>query len=577
MFSSLSRWFRGRPRTVCHRAAGRKKISLYLEPLEDRCVPTAGVLDPTFGGGSGFVVTSGVASAASPAIRPFDLGVRADGKLVAVSSATNDFAVVRYNSGGSLDTSFGGSGIVKADFNKAIDIGTALAVVGNKTLIAGIAQKGGKNQTISGYTNFALARYNDNGSLDTTFGSAGKVQTSFGDKVSGKGVTMAVQPDGKFLVMGSTYDSKTGVQSRVLVRYNSTGSLDSTFGSGGKVVFTMDGPHRLAVQADGKIVIAGNNWDYARGFNLFVALRLNGNGSVDTAFGSGGLASTQIRSGSGFGQEDNVIGALTIQAGDGKIVLAGSTYSDIAPAGTGYDVAVVRFDVNGTLDTTFDSDGIVTVHWVTQNGYVNQDARAVTVQADGKLLLAGAVGPYVGGNVGANSNTMLLRLNADGSTDGTFGTDGHVETAIGASGDGAYAIALQRDGRAVIAGASGVTQSGPGTLTLARYLTSAPQIGSFTANPNPVSTGSNTTLTASGITDGNPGSSIIQVAFYLDSDNNGILDTSDTLLGYGSESAGLWSFDFTANLTAGSYTLFAQAEDSYGVSGDPFALALTVE
>ena len=108
---------------------------------------------------------------------------------------------------------------------------------------------------------------------------------------------------------------------------------------------------------------------------------------------------------------------------------------------------------------------------------------------------------------------------------------------------------------------------------------SGPRIGSFTTSPNPVSTGSSLTLTASSITDSNPNSTITQVAFYLDSNNDGILEPgADTLLGFATyTSAGVWTLSFTVNLVPGTYTLFAQAADTYGVFGDPVFLALTVQ
>ena len=114
---------------------------------------------------------------------------------------------------------------------------------------------------------------------------------------------------------------------------------------------------------------------------------------------------------------------------------------------------------------------------------------------------------------------------------------------------------------------------------LARFMPSAAQIGSFTASPNPVTAGSDVTLTASSITDGNPGSSISQVAFYVDSNGDGFLEPgTDTLLGYGTrDSAGAWTFTFTVNWAAGDYTLFARARDSLGVFGEPISLTLTVQ
>jgi len=134
-------------------------------------------------------------------------------------------------------------------------------------------------------------------------------------------------------------------------------------------------------------------------------------------------------------------------------------------------------------------------------------------------------------------------------------------------------VAVEADGRIVVAGGGKVLNSSGG-FALARFLAAGPQIGSFTASPNPVTAGSNLTLTASNITDANPGASITQVAFYVDSNGDGKLEPgTDTLLGYGSQtSPGTWTFPFaTTGLTAGTYTFFAVALDSYGVFSDPLA------
>src|SRR5262249_15510204 len=181
---------------------------------------------------------------------------------------------------------------------------------------------------------------------------------------------------------------------------------------------------------------------------------------------------------------------------------------------------------------------------------------SIAVQVHGKILLAG---------VGTNA---LARLTTDGYLDKTFGNGG-VESVSGGSG---Y-LAIAPDGRFVVAG----TLSG--AFSAARFLASAPQIGSFTASPNPVTAGGNVTLTASSITDTNPNSTITQVALYVDSNNDGILEPgTDTLLGYAAQtSPGVWTFTFTVNLAPGTYTLFTQAEDTYGAFGDPVLLALTVQ
>jgi hypothetical protein len=118
-------------------------------------------------------------------------------------------------------------------------------------------------------------------------------------------------------------------------------------------------------------------------------------------------------------------------------------------------------------------------------------------------------------------------------------------------------------------------------VALVRFLGSAPQVGAFTANPNPASAGSSVTLSVSNISDGNPNVTITQVAIYLDSNNDGTLEPgTDTLLGDATQtSPGVWTLTNSSafGLTAGTYKLFAQAEDSDGVFGDPIALTLTVQ
>jgi len=232
MMTSLSRWFRG-SRTHSPRAAGRKRCRLQLEALEDRCVPATAAdwLDPTFG--TAGVVTTPALSWSYGNAPSIHVAVRADGKVLATGNVSGDFAVVRYNGDGTLDTSFGGDGIVNTDFNGLFDRADGVAVVDNKTVVVGLATRVAQG---SSYTDIALARYNDDGSLDTTFGNGGKVTTSFGNKVNSSASSIAVQTDGKIVVGGR------GGSSDVVVRYDSNGSLDTTFGSGGKATFAVGVP-----------------------------------------------------------------------------------------------------------------------------------------------------------------------------------------------------------------------------------------------------------------------------------------------------------------------------------------------
>jgi uncharacterized delta-60 repeat protein len=234
---------------------------------------------------------------------------------------------------------------------------------------------------------------------------------------------------------------------------------------------------------------------------------------------------------------------------DDRIVLAGS--ASVAP---GYDIGLARLNPDGTLDASFGSGGIVVTPLPTQQ------AAALAIQSDGKLVVAGE----------ASNNLLVARYNtADGSLDTAFGNNGVAATSGVTVLPHKVGAALEPDGRIVVAG----TQDHSFGFAVARFLAAGPQIGSFTASPNPVSAGSDLTLTAGNITDPNPGATITQVAFYLDANGDGVLTAADTLLGYGTRNPeGTWAFTFsTAGWAPGSYTLFAEAQDSCGAWGSPAA------
>jgi uncharacterized delta-60 repeat protein len=397
---------------------------LFVERLEDRTVLSAGDLDLTFGTG-GTVSTDLLVSQADSANQL--VVVQADGKAVAVGDSGRDFALARYNPDGSLDTSFGSSGQVTTDFGTTdLASGVALQADG-KIVVAG--SSGG---------NFALARYHADGSLDSSFGSGGKVTTS-----SGSAAVVALQTDGKILVAGRSVGAGDDF---ALLRYNADGSLDSSFGSGGKVATDFgsgESASGLALQADGRIVVVGS-----RSANPFIPAlvpsfalaRYNVDGSLDNSFGTGGKVLTDFGSASSAGD-------VALQA-DGRIVAAG---------GSAGNFALARYNPNGTLDSSFGTGGKV----LTNFGAPLESAFGVAVQADGRIVAAGS----------SAGNFALARYNADGSLDNTLGGSGQLTTDFG-SGDSARDVALQADGRIVLAGTSGA--SGAGGLrvfdfALARY------------------------------------------------------------------------------------------------------------
>src|SRR5438874_3729611 len=282
------------------------------------------------------------------------------------------------------------------------------------------------------------------GSLDTTFGTGGKVTTSFSGSADMN--ALVVQPDGKLVAAGWVFN---GVRWDVaLARYNTDGSLDTTFGTGGKIVTAIrtdgTGASALVLQPDGKLVAAGTTTSDGSTYD-FTVVRYNTNGSLDTTFGTGGEVTTPIGTG------DNGVSALVRQS-DGKLVAAG--YASVS--GT-YDLALVRYNTDGSLDSTFGTGGKVTTPVGSAGDYVN----ALVFQSDGKLVAAG--------NTEASTRDfVVVRYNATGTLDTTFGTGGKVTTAVGTGDDVAFALALQPDGNLVAGGYA--ANAGTDAFALVRYL-----------------------------------------------------------------------------------------------------------
>ncbi len=396
-------------------------LALVAAALPGAAVAAAGALDPTFGIG-GEVTTDFGGSDSAQAV-----AIQSDGKILAAGlSGAGDFALARYNADGSLDPSFGSGGKLTTDFG-GFDAASALAIQPDGRIIA--AGRDGSGE-------FAVARYNADGSLDSTFGSGGKLTTDFGGFDVALGV--ALQADGKIVAVGGGGSGSDFA----LARYNADGSLDASFGSGGMVTTDFGGfeaATAVAIQGDGKIVVTGST--FSGGFQQFVLARYNGDGGPDTSFG-GGKVVTDFGLGSGFG------GALAIQT-DGKIVAAGR-------AGT--DFVVARYNGDGSPDASFGSGGIVSTDF---GGALFDAAFGVALQSNGKIVAAGST---FNGFSPPAADFAFARYNPDGSLDPSFGS-GKVTTDLGGF-DVAAGIALQADGKIIAAG-----QGGSGSdFALARYL-----------------------------------------------------------------------------------------------------------
>lgn len=348
---------------------------------------------------------------------------------------------------GSLDATFGTAGRVTSTMTGGA---TAMALQPNgKVLIVG---------------NSKVQRFNANGTIDQSFGTSGQADFAFTGVVSNSPQGVAVQPDGRIVVVG--FVSTNSRDDCAVARYNPDGTLDRTFGTGGRVIVDFASASArgwaVALQPGGEIVVAGQA-AFPRGVsfdNDFALARLSAAGAVEPAFGSGGTTHTNIG-----GDADWAYG-VRIQS-DGKIVLAGHAAVD---GGSDPDVGLARYNANGTLDTSFGhNDGIVKTDL--GMGNVWNEAFDLVIQPDGKIVIAGQ------GHVGGNFQFLLARFTAGGSSDVTFGSSGVSSTPFTTQGDVARGLALQSDGKIIVAGRAAFL--GSSDFGLARYTTSGALDPSF--------------------------------------------------------------------------------------------------
>ncbi|HEX9302837.1 MAG TPA: delta-60 repeat domain-containing protein, partial [Thermoanaerobaculia bacterium] len=405
---------------------------LFVVALPSFTRAADGALDLAFGTAGKVITAFGV-----PAATATSVVLQPDGKIVAAGwlfdeTANIDFALARYNADGSLDNSFGIGGRVRTDFFGLDDVANAVALQADgKIIVAGTARVGFDLR-------IALARYNVDGSLDSTFDLNGKAVTP---DASGIAYGVAIQPDGKILVAGSNF---------VLVRFNVDGSLDTGFGKGGELVIRGLGATALTLQLDGKIVVAGSIDTKSGTGDDFAVARVNSDGSLDKTFGSGGIVTTDF-----FGSGD-VAWAVTLQP-DGRIVVGGYAADSLS---VGPHFGVARYNADGSPDLTFDGDGRTSTDFP---GF-DEVAFGVAVQGDGKILAAGrAFGT-------AGYDFAIVRYTPNGAEDPGFGTSGRVTTDFFGRSDGIRGILLQPDGKIIAAG--GAQDETTGYFALARYLSS---------------------------------------------------------------------------------------------------------
>lgn len=456
---------------------------------------TAGMLDTSFGAGSGDGTPDGVVGLSLGAGNDFAkaMAVQADGKIVVAGSTTtnanggtSNIMVQRFNSDGSVDTSFGaGTGDGSPDGTVTLDLGDSSdAAVAVKIQADGKIVVAGSSKPSGATSNIVLIRLTSTGALDASFGAGnsdgtpdGVVSVDLGGSGDDVANALAIQSDNKIVVAG--YTTQSGTKNLMIARVNADGTLDSTFGAGtgdgtpdGVVGLSLsngdDEANGLVIQANGKIVVAGTTRASDNTTNAVVA-RLNADGSLDTAFGAGtGDGTPDGVVGVSFSNGNDAANSVALQA-DGKIMVVGTTTASDNTT----NIAVARLNADGTPDVTFGAgtsdgtpDGVVGLSL----GTGNDVAVAIAVQADGKIVVAG----YTVASDGS-TNAAVARMLSDGKLDTSFGQgssdgtpDGVVAISLGVGNDYAHALALQSDGKILVAGDR--TNGGSSDIWLARLL-----------------------------------------------------------------------------------------------------------
>lgn len=400
-----------------------------------------GTLDPTFNasGTPGFRIDN---PSGLPDVYDFAtaMAFTSDGKILVGGRTQNGeyFLLMRYTNAGVLDNTFGTGGVVwvrSESGNSAQGYGMVLQSDG-KIVLAGWNWPTNKD--------FCVMRFNSDGSFDTGFGTGGKVTTDFGSG-NDEGRNVALQSDGKIVVTG--FSSNGTNTDFAVARYTTAGVLDGTFGTGGKVTTNINGddvPEAIAINnTDGTITIAGTS--NSSGNGNFSVVRYTSGGVLDATFGTGGVTTVDIGSGT-----DDQAHSLAVQT-DGKLIIGGTTKPS-----ANKDVVLLRLTTTGALDATFGTGGKVTANYdVSVNS--DDDCRSIALQSDGKIVVGGSVDEF------PNSNNkpygfMLMRFTTSGALDATFSGDGKAAADISVTdNDNGLVVALNGD-RIYLAGNSGQPQ-----------------------------------------------------------------------------------------------------------------------
>lgn len=370
-----------------------------------------------------------------------DIAIQSDGKIVAVGYTegnTFDSHILRYNTDGTLDQSFGNNGAVIYDFGST-DALFAVEILNNGKIIVG----GSTYNTSIGSTDFLLACFNPDGTLDTTFGNQGKVISNLYNLANvifsfDRIKDILIQPDGKILVAGVARRN-SGTSIYALARYNPDGSFDTSFGENGITNSSENWSNAssagerdinsIALLPDGKIISAGfTTLDASLPTKNLTITRFNSDGSLDTSFSNNGETWIPFT-------EDGIFHGITTTS-DNKILAIGNT---------GVNSVIYRFNQDGSIDQSFDNDGRVLPDVHDDDSIFSSTGLNLLIQNDGKILALVDI-HRPGESIG------VFRYLEDGSVDNSFGVNGLATFDFTSVNDNATKMAFQNDGKIVVLG-----------------------------------------------------------------------------------------------------------------------------
>jgi uncharacterized delta-60 repeat protein len=400
----------------------------------DVTVYTHGGLDLSFGG-------HGLASVANAQANA--VAVQPDGRIVAAGMADgatqSDFLLARFSAtDGSLDASFGSGGLVKTDRGGGTE--------GSEYLFAVAVQADGKIVAMGlSDADLCILRYTSAGALDSGFGSGGVVTVALPEGATPSDIDwgLALKADGKIIISGGLFDGDN--YQFVVGCYTSAGAPDASFGDGGFSLINVadDDDTATAVAVTPTGIVAGGRAKPSPAAMNFGLACFDVSGNVDAGYGTAGAVNANISG------EMDCLTALAVQA-DGKAIAVGYSVGVSTSK-----VLLARFTAAGALDPTFGSGGKVV-----QDITVGAGAQDVAIQADGKIVVVGDAGDI---------DALVARYTTAGTLDAGFGSGGMLLTHADGMRDAACAVAIQADGKLVVAGTSWSDASSTWTLAVTRY------------------------------------------------------------------------------------------------------------